>query len=164
MRYACRLSGKPADYDKRFPGTYNARRDSLDDYWREVYGRNHAAMVISGFYENVPLHLYEHRELTPDEKQKNLVLEFAPKPSRDMLVACLWDHWNNKHGDDLYSFAAITDEPTPEVAATGHQRTIITIQEQFLAQWLAPTQLSKEQLEHILTAKEMPYYEHQIAA
>jgi putative SOS response-associated peptidase YedK len=81
-----------------------------------------------------------------------------------MLVACLWDRWNNKHGADLYSFAAITDEPTPEVAATGHQRTIITIQEQFLSEWLSPSQLSKEQLERILTAKETPYYEHQIAA
>ena len=65
---------------------------------------------------------------------------------------------------DLYSFAAITDEPTPEVAATGHRRTIITIQEQFLTQWLSPAQLSKEQLEHILTAKEMPFFEHQVAA
>ena len=27
-------------------------------------------MVVSGFYENVPLHLYEHRELAADEKQK----------------------------------------------------------------------------------------------
>src|ERR1700722_1174898 len=60
MRYACRLAGKPADYDRRFPGTYNARRDSLDDYWDKVYGRQHAVMVVSGFYENVPLHLYEH--------------------------------------------------------------------------------------------------------
>lgn len=31
MRYTCRFSGKPAEYDKRFPDTYNARRDSLDD-------------------------------------------------------------------------------------------------------------------------------------
>jgi len=89
MRYACRLAGKPADYDKRFPGTYNARRDSLDDYWSKAFGRHHAVMVISGFYENVPLHLYEHRELAPDEKQKNLVLAFDPQPARDMLVACL---------------------------------------------------------------------------
>jgi hypothetical protein len=50
-------------------------------------------MVISGFYENVPEHLYQHRELAPDENEKNLVLEFDPKPARGMLVACLWDHW-----------------------------------------------------------------------
>jgi putative SOS response-associated peptidase YedK len=164
MRYTCRLSGKPADVEKRFPGIYNARRDSLDDYWRAVYGRSHAVMVISGFYENVAEHLYQHRELAPDEKEKNLVLEFDPKPARDMLVACLWDHWTQPGKPSLDSFAAITDDPTPEVAATGHQRTIITIQEQYLAEWLSPQALGKERLEHILSDKELPYYVHQIAA
>jgi len=164
MRYACRLAGKPADYDKRFPGTYNARRDSLDDYWSRIYGRHHAVIVISGFYENVPLHLYEHRELALDEKQKNLVLEYDPRPAADMLVACVWDRWTKSGEPDLYSFAAITDEPTPEVAATGHQRTIITIQEQYLSEWLSPAAISKDRLEQILTDKEVPYYIHQIAA
>jgi putative SOS response-associated peptidase YedK len=164
MRYACRLAGKTADYDKRFPGTYNARRDSLDDYWRKVYGRNHAVMVISGFYENVPLHLYEHRELAADEKQKNLVLEFDPQPAREMLVACLWDRWTSPPAPDLYSFAAITDEPTPEVAATGHQRTIITIQERYLLAWLSPNAATPQRLEEILSNKETPHYIHQIAA
>jgi putative SOS response-associated peptidase YedK len=164
MRYTCRLAGKPADVEKRFPGIYNARRDSLDDHWRTVYGRSHAVMVISGFYENVPEHLYQHRELAPAENEKNLVLEFDPKPARDMLVACLWDHWTQPGKPSLDSFAAITDDPTPEVAATGHQRTIITIQEQYLSEWLSPQALSKERLEHILTDKEVPLYVHQIAA
>ncbi len=164
MRYTCRLSGKPADVEKWFPGIYNARRDSLGDYWRAVYGRSHAVLVISGFYENVPEHLYQHRELVPYEKEKNLVLEFDPKPARDMLVACLWDHWTQPGKPSLDSFAAITDDPTPEVAATGHQRTIITIQEQYLSEWLSPQALSKERLEHILSDKELPYYMHQIAA
>jgi putative SOS response-associated peptidase YedK len=164
MRYTCRLAGKPAEYDRRYPGTYNARRDSLDDYWNKVYGRNHAVMVISGFYENVPLHLYEHRELAVDEREKNLVLEFDPEPSQDMLVACLWDRWSRQGSPDLYSFAAITDEPTPEVAATGHQRTVITLQERFLSEWLSPTQLSRERLDEILSDKEIPFYVHEVAA
>ncbi len=164
MRYACRLGDKPADYDKRFPGTYNVRRDSLDEYWSQVYGRHHAVLVISGFYENVPLHLYEHRELADDEKQKNLVLEFDPQPAADMLIACVWDRWKKPGEPDLYSFAAITDEPTPEVLATGHQRTVITIQEAYLQEWLNPAGLDKQRLEHILSDQEVPYYVHQIAA
>jgi putative SOS response-associated peptidase YedK len=164
MRYACRLAGKPADYDRRFPGTYNARRDSLDDYWDKVYGRHHAVMVISGFYENVPRHVYEHRELALDEKATSLVLEFDPQPSSDMLVACIWDRWTSHSGPPLDSFAAITDEPTPEVAATGHQRTVVTLQEQFLSEWLSPAQIGRERLDEILSAKETPYYVHQIAA
>jgi len=121
-------------------------------------------MVISGFYENVPLHLYEHRELATGEEEKNLVLEFDPQPSKDMLVACVWDRWSRPGSPDLYSFAAITDEPTPEVAATGHQRTVITLQEQHLSEWLSPAQVSRERLEEILSDKETPYYVHQIAA
>jgi hypothetical protein len=58
----------------------------------------------------------------------------------------------------------IADVPLSEVAATGHQRTIITIQEQYLSEWLTPGALSKERLEHILSDKETPYYVHQIAA
>ena len=30
MRYQCRPAGKPAAYDSKYPGTYNARRDNLD--------------------------------------------------------------------------------------------------------------------------------------
>ena len=81
-----------------------------------------------------------------------------------MLVACVWDRWTKPNEPDLYSFAAITDEPTPEVAATGQQRTVITLQEKFLSEWLSPGQVSPERLEEILTAKETPYYVHQIAA
>jgi hypothetical protein len=55
-------------------------------------------------------------------------------------------------------------KPTPEVAATGHQRTIIPIQEQYLSEWLSPSAVSKECLKYILSDKEQPYYVHQIAA
>jgi putative SOS response-associated peptidase YedK len=129
-----------------------------------VYGRSHAILVIGGFYENVPEHLYQYRELASDEKEKNLVLEFDPKAARDMLVACLWDHWTKPDQPSLDSFAAITDEPTPEVSATGHQRTIIAIQEQYLSEWLSPRALGKERLEHIFMDREQPYYVHQSAA
>ena len=81
-----------------------------------------------------------------------------------MLVACLWDRWTHPQEPDLYSFAAITDEPTPEVAATGHQRTIITIEEQHMADWLAPVGLSLERLHAILTDRQPPLLTHQIAA
>lgn len=74
------------------------------------------------------------------------------------------DRWTRPGSPDLCSFAAITDEPTPEVAATGHQRTVITLLERFLSEWLSPGQLSRERLGKILSEKETPYYVHQIAA
>ena len=55
-----------------------------------------------------------------------------------MFVACLWDHWQKAGASDLYSFAAITDDPPPEVAATGHNRCIIPLKPQNLSAWLTP--------------------------
>lgn len=164
MRYACRLGDKPANYDFRFPGTYNARRDNLTGFWKEVYGRRHGVMVISGFFENVPRHLYEHRVLSEGEKPENLVLEFSPQPSEDMLIACVWDHWKVADQQDLYSFAAITDEPPAEIAATGHQRCVIAIQETNLDLWLSPTKATPDELEAILDDRAKRIFEHQIAA
>jgi len=123
MRYQCRLAGKPATYDERYPGTYNARRDNLEGFWSDVYGAQHGVMVVSSFYENVASHVFERRELAPDEKPKNLVLHFNPQPPMEMLVACLWSHWTHKSDPDLYSFAAVTDDPPPEVAAANEYRS-----------------------------------------
>ena len=39
MRYQCRLPGKPAFYDTKFPGTYNARRDNLEGFWKDGASR-----------------------------------------------------------------------------------------------------------------------------
>ncbi len=55
-----------------------------------------------------------------------------------MLVACLWSHWTDPPGKepDLLSSAAITDDPEPEVAAAGHDRTIINIKPEHVDAWL----------------------------
>jgi putative SOS response-associated peptidase YedK len=164
MRYTCRLGGKPANYDVRYPGTYNARRDSLDGFWREVFGRKHAIMVIDGFYENVPTHLYQRRNLQPGEAESNTVLEFNPQPPTDMVVACVWDQWGNSGEPELWSFAALTDEPPPEVAETGHQRCVITLRDANLREWLAPEGVSRGRLDEILNDREAIYYRHQVAA
>jgi putative SOS response-associated peptidase YedK len=53
MRYQCRLAGKTARYDQRYPGTYNARRGRLEKFWAPAFGHTHALMVVETFYENV---------------------------------------------------------------------------------------------------------------
>jgi putative SOS response-associated peptidase YedK len=164
MRYLCRLPGKPSDYDDRFDGTYNARRDNLNGFWSSVYGKSHAIMVIDSFYENVPTHLYEKRELAPGERETNQVLHFNPASGDPMTIACLWSHWTHASEPELYSFAAITDEPPPEVLATGHTRCVISIREENVREWLAPEGVSKERLEGILSERVAPYYEHRVAA
>ncbi len=164
MRYTCRLAGKPPSYDTTFPGTYIARRDSLGGFWSEVFGRNHAIMIIRGFFENVPRHVYEHRALKPGERPTNIVLQFNPRPASEMYVACVWDHWTFPGAQELWSFAAVSDAPPAEIAATGHQRSVIPLKAANLADWLSPRGVSRERLQEILTDREMPYYEHRIAA
>jgi len=155
MRYQCRPCGKPAFYDRKFPGTYNARRDSLEGFWAGQFGVSHGLMVATRFYENVE---------GPDGK--NRVLEFTPRDGEPMLVACLWSHWKDPTGQepDLLSFAAITDEPEPEVAAAGHDRTIINIKPEHIDAWLNPEPGNLAALQSIFDDKRHPYYEHRIAA
>ena len=154
MRYQCRPAGKPAFYDSKFPGTYNARRDSLDGFWKPQYGHDHALMVATRFYENVE---------GPDGR--NRVLEFVPKDGGPMLIACLWSRWTDPAGlePELLSFAAITDEPEPEVAAAGHDRTIINIKPEHVDAWLNPAG-DLAAMAAILDDKAHPYYEHREAA
>lgn len=164
MRYQCRPAGRPSSYDVQYPGTYNARRDNLEKFWRGHFGINHGIMIVNAFYENVKRHDMEHRELAPDEKPENVVLEFKPSPPQDMLVACLWSHWTEDGEPDLLSFAAITDEPPPEVAAAGHDRCIIPIKPEHVDAWLNPDPSNLKALYDILDDRAPAYYEHRLAA
>ena len=164
MRYTCRLAGKPAVYDRKYPGTYNARRDNLEGFWSSVYGAHHAVVWVDSFFENVPTHRFEKRALADGEQETNTVLHFQPNPPEPMIVACLWSHWSGKEGPDLDSFAAITDEPPPEIAETGHERCIISLQPNNVDEWLAPVNVAKGRLETILSDRAPVFYEHRKAA
>ncbi|UNK50148.1 SOS response-associated peptidase [Lysobacter sp. S4-A87] len=164
MRYQCRPQGKPANFDQRFPGTYNARRDNLQGFWKEQFGYTHGIVLVNAFYENVSRHAVEHRDLRPDEKEENVVLEFRPEPEQDMLVACLWSKWKGSHSAELLSFAAITDDPPAEIAAVGHDRCIIPIKRNNIDAWLNPDPNNLAAMYAILDDRERPYYEHRLAA
>jgi putative SOS response-associated peptidase YedK len=164
MRYQCRLAGKPAFYDTNFSATYNARRDNLEGFWKQQFGAAHGIMIVNAFYENVSRHKMEGRDLAPDEREENVVLEFKPTPTQDMLVACLWSHWEGAGEPELISFAAITDEPPAEVAAAGHDRCIIPIKPANVDAWLNPDPANLVAQYAILDDRERPYYEHRMAA
>ena len=151
MRYGCRPAGKPAFYDIKYPGTYNARRDNLEGFWKGTFGVSHGLVVVSTFFENVEIN------------GKNERLQFTPKDRSDMLVACLWSHWTDPTGKepDLLSFAAITDDPEPEVAAAGHDRTIINIKPEHMDAWLNP-EGDLQAMYAIFDDKQHPYYEHRL--
>ena len=152
-RYHCRKPGEAAFIDRKLPGLYNARRDSLGKYWKELFGVSHAVMLVESFFENV------------EKDGKNQVLHFVPRPAGTMLVACLAAEWRDpKGGMPLLSFAAITDEPPAEVAAAGHDRMIINLKPENLDAWLKPAGHSLAELDGMLADREAPYYEHEVMA
>jgi putative SOS response-associated peptidase YedK len=160
MRYFCRPAGKPAFYDKKFPGLYNARRDSLERFWSDQFGHHHAVMVVESFYENVKLHASERRELHEGEEEQNVVLQFTPTPPQTMLIACLWSHWTDPSEPDLRGFAAITDEPPADVAAAGHDRCIINLRPEHVEAWLTPESRSRQEIQNILSDRAVSTYLH----
>src|SRR5882762_2338481 len=164
MRYFCRPAGKPAFYDKKFPGLYNARRDNLEKFWSEQFGHHHAIMVVESFYENVQLHAMEHRELKGGEEEQNVVLQFTPDPPQAMFIACLWSHWTDPKEPYVRGFAAITDEPPADVAAAGHDRCIINLKPEHVEAWLTPEGRSPEKLQAILSDRAIPVIQYAKAA
>ncbi len=120
---------------------------------------------MTRFYENVSRHKLEGRELQPGEKEENVVLEFDPKPPQEMLVACLWSISKGAdHRTDLFSFAAITDEPPSEVLAAGHDRRIVPIKPEHVDAWLSPDPNNLATLYAILDDRARLHYEHRLAA
>lgn len=152
MRYQCRIAGSPEDFDTRFPGTYNARMDNLDGFWRKQFGYTHGVAIVTAFYEYVS-----------DASGAKVVLEFKPDNGKNMYVACLWSHWTAPDKDDLYSFAFVTDEPPPEVLAAGHDRCIVPLKRENIDAWLDPDPNDLDSLYDILADRERPYFVHRPA-
>ena len=178
MRFQCRKAGAPSSSDwvidrvtkqKRMSGTYNARRDNLERFWRKQFGYSHGIVVADTFFEHVWRHNMEGRELRPGEKREDVILEFVPDTGKTMLIACIWSHWDGASAGepsepDLQSFAFITDDPPPEVAAAGHDRCVIPIRPENVDAWLQPDPENLAAMHAILDDRERPYYEHQFAA
>src|SRR5690606_10838542 len=120
MRYERRAEAKPAVYDSQYPGPYNARRDDLEGSAKGPSGTRHAVLVADVFFETVT-----------GPEGKNQILAFTPRSGEPMLIASLWSPWS-WDGEELLSFAAITDEPEPEVAAAGHDRTVVNLKPEHL--------------------------------
>lgn len=164
MRYFLRPFGMQPDFDRKYPGCYNARKDSLTGFWKRQFGKNHGLIVISSFFENVKKHDYEKRKLKKGEEEENMVLQFKPEGMDEMIVPCIWDHWSSKEDGEMDGFALITDDPPKEIAETGHNRCPVFLKEEKVEAWLNPMGKSEQELFKILEDRQKPYYNHEIAA
>lgn len=156
MRYQCRIHGWTSQVERVYPSAFNARRDKLERSWSKHFGIKHGILVVSRFYEFVS-------RLRLDGNEMNVELEFAPRPDRAMLVACLWSDWSAPDEPPLLSFAAVTDEPPPEVLAAGHDRCIVPVKAEYVDEWLQPRG-DLPRMYAILDDRERPFYEHKAAA
>lgn len=163
-RYHLRPAGETEAFDRKFNGCYNARLDNLDNvrWWKSALGQRHGLLMISKFYENVQTvdYLQKFSLNEPEAKKENIVLCFSPDQMEFMFVPTLWDYWQGKDGQGFYSTALITDEPAPEVAETGHNRTPIFLKESAIEEWLSAKGQSTAELKTILDQRERPHYSH----
>jgi len=121
-------------------------------------------MLVDAFYENVSKAKMEGTLFDSHERDEDVVLEFRPYNSQLMHVACLWSRCSAPGETDLLSFAAITDEPPPEVAAAGHDRCIVPIKPDNINAWLNPDASDLAAMYAILDDRDRPYFEHKLAA
>lgn len=150
MRYRCRPYFVDETFEKDRPGTYNARLDALETFWKPLFGHKHAVVLVHSFYERV------------ERDGKSTEIEFTPDDDEPMLVACLWSDWGE--GDQrLHSFAIITDEPPAEVCAAGHDRMIVRIRPEDLDAWLNPDPSNLQALYELLDRRPRPFYRHRLA-
>jgi len=149
-RYHLRRPGDSPSVDRERLGCYNARRDSLETYWRNQFRHTHAVLLMNSFFERV----------TRDEKK--LELHFQPEGADLMRVACLQAVWQGPDGKKLPSFALVTDEPPPEVKAAGHDRCPINLRPENVQAWLTPEGRSEGELQTLLSERQPQYYGHEV--
>lgn len=165
-RYLLRPANKDESFDRKFNGCYNARFDSLDKvaWWKSALGNRHGIILVRKFYENVPTPEYLKKNKLPKgtEENANIVLCFEPDNVEYMFIPTLWDRWQKDGEPDLFSAALITDEPAPEIADAGHDRTPIFLKESAVDAWLKAKGNTVEELNRVLSQREFPHYSHRV--
>ncbi len=155
MRYRVRPAGSAKEIPSKY-NVFNCRIDSLQSRqtWRRLFGQTHALFPFIRFFEWVE-----------DEKGNKVQLSYAPEDREIMWAPALYDTWSSPDGQVAFnSFAILTDEPPPEVAATGHDRCPIFLRSDLIDAWLQPENKSKSQLLDLLRQREVTFFEHARAA
>ncbi|MGZ3651033.1 MAG: SOS response-associated peptidase family protein [Bdellovibrionota bacterium] len=152
MRYRVRRpdGGEiPSQYN-----VFNARKDSLQSAatWKPLFGHRHALFPFTKFFEWV------------EREGRAREIAFSPSNRSMMWAAALYSNTTAKSALPYRSFAMITDEPPPEVAAAGHDRCPIFLQEDRIQDWLEPQGKVSDFLLGLLGHKEKTIYLNDLVA
>jgi len=134
---------------------FNSRRDSLQSArtWKPLFGKQHALFPFLNFYEWV------------ERDGRSVEIKFYPDGHADgMHAASLYEIYQHPKLGQIRSFAMVTDEPPPEVAAAGHDRCPVFLAHNKIDQWLNPGEQTFQQLDELLDHIERTYYSHVLAA
>jgi putative SOS response-associated peptidase YedK len=140
------------------PSQYNvfhARRDSLlpAPTWKPLFGHTHAIFPFARFYEWIT-----------DEHGKKKEIAFSPAERGMMWAASLYSPPRSRQMLPYASFAMVTDDPPPEVAAAGHDRCPIFLRSTAMDAWLHPQKIRPQELLGLLGEKEKAFYINSLAA
>lgn len=122
--------------------THNARLDTILEKptWRKPFTKHRCLIPLTHFVEPIYLHQYAGN-----------MVAFSPSQPHLLAAAGLYDQWvHMQTGEVLFSCAIITDAPPTFVAATGHDRCPVFIQESAYEQWLNPQEHQVGFLQNLL--------------
>jgi len=133
---------------------YNARRDSLypenktKQMWKPLFGKTHAIISFTRFFESVEL---------PNGESTEIVVH--PKGFERMHAACLFAEYDHEDYGIFRSFAICTDDPPREIELAGHDRAPIFIAYDAVHEWLNPAGQTLAELDALFDRKEPVVYE-----
>jgi len=122
--------------------TYNARIETVAEKatFKEPFKKKHCLVPLSEFFE--PIYQGAHA---------GFMVRFFEKNQKLLTVAGIYDTWINPDSkESLSSFAIITDQPLPFVAAIGHQRSPIFLAENGYAEWLSDEKRDVQEIKKVL--------------
>lgn len=165
VRYHMRPHSENETFDKEKDGCYNARLDNLKrvPFWKDSLEKRRGLILVKKFFENVSIEKYlKNNKLPAGQPEKgNIVLCFDPNQPDYMILPTVWDYWPENGTPSLRSAALITDDPHPEVAAAGHDRTPITLKPSAAEDWLRANCI-EDALTILKQEREQPYFSHQV--
>lgn len=182
----------PPGMDPHKYSSYNARRDNLQSsFWKSAFGHHHGFMILAGFSEWVTVKdlllagvisigevKAEFEAQAEARKQKileagkkyaatktekldprfrNIIIDFIPDQQTDIYVPVIF----NEVGG-MKAFAMVTDDPLPEVASAGHDRTPIMLTLKAISDWIHPEGKTVKELDAILDQRAPVHFKHQL--